>query len=126
MQIVYAGKAHPRDAGGKEKIKRVHDALLQLGPKIKAIYLPNYEMPLGRLITGGVDVWVNTPQRPLEASGTSGMKAALNGVPSLSVPDGWWVEGCIEGATGWAIGDDEIDFENHDDARDAHVMYEKL
>ena len=72
------------------------------------------------MLTAGVDVWVNTPQRPYEASGTSGMKAALNGVPSLSVLDGWWIEGCIEGVTGWAVED------GHDDAEEAASLYHKL
>ena len=103
IQIIYAGKAHPRDGGGKELIHRVHQAIQQAGDLVRIVYLPNYEMTLGRLITSGVDVWVNTPQKPLEASGTSGMKAALNGVPSLSMLDGWWVEGCIEGRHG--LGD---------------------
>jgi len=129
IQIVYAGKAHPRDGGGKDLIRRVHEAIGKLQPQVKLVYLPNYEMGLGRLITSGVDVWVNTPQRPLEASGTSGMKSALNGVPSLSVLDGWWVEGCIEGVTGWAIGGDP--FANggngHDDgSRDGADLYDKL
>jgi starch phosphorylase len=70
---------------------------------VRVVYLENYDWELGRLLTSGVDVWLNTPLPPMEASGTSGMKAALNGVPSLSVPDGWWIEGCIEGITGWAI-----------------------
>ncbi len=121
MQIVYAGKAHPRDGGGKEMIRRVHHALRDLQPDIRAVYLPNYEMDLGRIITSGVDLWVNTPQRPLEASGTSGMKSALNGVPSLSVPDGWWIEGCIEDVTGWAINGEH--FDGDDDAEYAHDMH---
>ena len=75
------------------------------------VYLENYEWDLGALLTAGVDVWVNTPRRPYEASGTSGMKAALNGVPSLSILDGWWIEGCIEGVTGWAIEDGANDEE---------------
>ena len=72
---------------------------------LRIVYLENYAWDLGALLTAGVDVWVNTPRRPYEASGTSGMKAALNGVPSLSILDGWWIEGCIEGVTGWAIAD---------------------
>jgi starch phosphorylase len=96
------------------------------GEQVKIVYLPNYEMALGRMITSGVDVWVNTPQKPLEASGTSGMKAALNGVPSLSILDGWWVEGCIEGVTGWAIGNDEWSNGHRDDQADAYALYEKL
>jgi glycogen phosphorylase len=132
MQVIYAGKAHPRDGGGKELIHRVHEAGNKLGDKIKLVYVPNYEMNLGRLITSGVDVWVNTPQRPLEASGTSGMKSALNGVPSLSILDGWWVEGCIENVTGWAIGGggDNGDWQNgsndNENEKDAHALYEKL
>jgi len=126
IQIVYAGKAHPRDTGGKDIIRRVHEAMHNLGPQIKAVYLPNYEMPLGRLITGGVDVWVNTPQRPLEASGTSGMKAALNGVPSLSVLDGWWIEGHIEGVTGWSIGTSSAEGDQSKDASDLFLKLERV
>ncbi len=103
IQIVYAGKAHPKDSEGKELIKRIFKAKEELKGYIKVAYLDNYDMELGQLLTAGVDVWLNTPQPPLEASGTSGMKAALNGIPSLSVLDGWWIEGCIEGVTGWAI-----------------------
>lgn len=129
MQIIYSGKAHPRDGGGKDMIRRVFDAIEKLKPEIKAVYLPNYEMSLGRLMTTGVDVWINTPERPLEASGTSGMKSALSGVPSLSILDGWWIEGCIEGVTGWAIGGDEFTLngkQDIDDAADAMALYEKL
>jgi starch phosphorylase len=129
LQIVYGGKAHPHDSGGKDLIRRVHEHLKALGPEIKAVYLPNYEMHLGALITAGVDLWVNTPQRPLEASGTSGMKAALNGVPSLSVLDGWWVEGCIEHVTGWAIGADAPldDLVNGDHVEhESRILYDKI
>ena len=105
FQVIYAGKAHPQDQGGKELIKRIFQAKEALKDAIKIAYLENYDMALGKLMTSGVDVWLNTPQPPLEASGTSGMKAALNGVPSLSILDGWWIEGCIEGVTGWAIGE---------------------
>src|SRR5213078_2432398 len=76
--------------------------------KITVVYVENYEMSIAATITAGVDLWLNTPLKPLEASGTSGMKAALNGVPSLSVLDGWWVEGCFEGSTGWEIEDDLV------------------
>ena len=96
-------------------------------PNIKLVYLENYDINLARLITAGVDVWLNTPEPPLEASGTSGMKAALNGVPSLSVLDGWWIEGCLEGATGWAIGDRQGTDPNVDRRpRDAASLYDKL
>ncbi|MGZ8375752.1 MAG: alpha-glucan family phosphorylase [Gemmatirosa sp.] len=106
IQIVYGGKAHPKDDNGKAMIRRIHDAARELGDLVKVVYVENYEMTLGHLLTSGSDVWLNNPMRPLEASGTSGMKAALNGVPSLSVLDGWWIEGCLEGTTGWAIGGD--------------------
>jgi starch phosphorylase len=106
FQVIHGGKAHPRDYGGKELIKRIFQAKELLKRDIKIAYLENYDMDLARLMSAGVDVWLNTPQPPLEASGTSGMKAALNGVPSFSVLDGWWIEGCIEGVTGWAIGED--------------------
>src|SRR5574340_1198027 len=105
FQIVLGGKAHPRDEGGKRLVELLHAHARSLAETISVAYLPNYDMALAQAIVAGVDVWLNTPQRPLEASGTSGMKAALNGVPNLSILDGWWVEGCIEGITGWAIGD---------------------
>jgi starch phosphorylase len=105
IQFIYAGKAHPADEPGKDVIHKVIRAGRKLHPSIPLVYLHNYGMELGGLITAGVDLWLNTPLPPMEASGTSGMKAALNGVPSLSTLDGWWVEGCIEGKTGWAISD---------------------
>lgn len=101
IQFVFAGKAHPQDQAGKEMIQRIHGMRGQLS----VAYLANYDMTLARLLCAGVDLWLNTPLPPMEASGTSGMKAAMNGVPSLSVLDGWWVEGHIEGVTGWSIGD---------------------
>jgi starch phosphorylase len=98
-----------------------------LQPAIRISYVENYDMEIGKLMTSGVDLWLNTPQAPLEASGTSGMKAALNGIPSLSVIDGWWVEGCVEGVTGWAIGEDgQADFAPADNDRDAASLYNKL
>jgi starch phosphorylase len=127
LQIVFAGKAHPHDSHGKELIQSLFRAREALHPTIRITYLENYDMEVGRLITSGVDLWLNTPQAPLEASGTSGMKAALNGVPSLSIPDGWWVEGCVEGVTGWAIGEDAgVDGGQTDHARDASSLYSKL
>jgi starch phosphorylase len=127
MQFVFAGKAHPRDAGGKHVIARIFEAAAQLEGAVRVVYLENYEMALAQRLVAGVDLWLNTPQPPLEASGTSGMKAALNGVPSLSTLDGWWVEGCIEGQTGWAIGDGTADVHGAaEDARDAEILYSKL
>ncbi len=104
IQVVYGGKAHPHDNEGKALIRRVYDAIRSIGADVRALYLPNYDMALAKKFVAGVDVWLNTPRRPEEASGTSGMKAALNGVPSLSILDGWWIEGCVEGRTGWAVG----------------------
>jgi starch phosphorylase len=128
LQIVYAGKAHPGDSGGKEMIQRIIGLKDSLRPEVRIAYLDNYDMELAQLLTSGVDVWVNTPQPPLEASGTSGMKAAINGVPSLSVLDGWWLEGCIEGATGWAIGPRfEPNVQGEDrSVEDAAALYDRL
>jgi glycogen phosphorylase len=121
MQVLYAGKAHPADEPGKQIIRHVFEEAHKLSSgALHIIYLADYEWRLGALLTGGVDLWLNNPLRPYEASGTSGMKAALNGVPSLSVLDGWWIEGCIEGVTGWAIDD-------HDRTEDeAASLYDKL
>ncbi|HEY9449697.1 MAG TPA: alpha-glucan family phosphorylase [Gemmatimonadaceae bacterium] len=124
LQILFAGKSHPRDGGGKELIRHVFRAARELEGSIRVVYLENYEMDLGALLTSGVDLWLNNPMKPLEASGTSGMKAALNGVPSLSVLDGWWVEGHVEGVTGWSIGNGNATEPNS--AAEANDMYLKL
>jgi glycogen phosphorylase len=127
LQVIYAGKAHPQDRQGKELIKHIYEIKDVLKDHIKIAYLTNYDLALGAMLTAGVDVWLNTPQPPLEASGTSGMKAALNGVPSLSILDGWWLEGCIEGITGWAIGANHRGLAVDDDrAQDAAALYDKL
>ena len=123
VQIVFGGKAHPRDSGGKELIRRIFSARERLGDGVRIVYVENYEMALAHAMVSGVDLWLNNPMKPLEASGTSGMKAALNGVPSFSVLDGWWVEGHVEGVTGWSIGGPELDA---DPARDAVDLYIKL
>lgn len=107
LQFVFAGKAHPKDLDGKKLIKRVVGVGKQMAGEVSVVYLQNYDMDLAKVLVSGADVWLNTPQRPLEASGTSGMKAAHNGVPSFSTLDGWWLEGCLEGLTGWAIGSQE-------------------
>ena len=125
IQIIYGGKAHPHDGGGKALIQRVIQAAAGLKKEIKIIYLENYNMALAKIITSGVDLWLNTPQRPQEASGTSGMKAALNGVPSLSVLDGWWVEGCVEDVTGWAIGYDSK-INGDESPAESASLYDKL
>jgi starch phosphorylase len=127
LQVVYAGKAHPQDQAGKEQIQRVFHARELLRDNIKVAYLENYSMEIGKTMTGGVDLWLNTPLPPMEASGTSGMKAAINGVPSLSVLDGWWIEGCIEGVTGWSIGPpDGSAAATADHSADAASLYDKL
>jgi starch phosphorylase len=127
IQFVFAGKAHPGDNTGKDIIKRIFQARNALGDTVRVAYLPNYDMKLAKLLVSGVDIWLNTPQPPMEASGTSGMKAALNGVPSLSILDGWWLEGCIEGVTGWAIDGDQAPQEGRERwESDAESFYEKL
>jgi starch phosphorylase len=128
LQVVYAGKAHPRDEEGKRVIERVFQARDALRNDIPVAYLQNYDMTIAGLVTAGSDVWLNTPHPPLEASGTSGMKAALNGVPSLSVLDGWWIEGHVEGVTGWAIGEDARASAERpvDSASHAASLYDKL
>ncbi len=128
IQLVFAGKAHPKDEDGKKCLQNVIQTMKNLGPKVKGVYLENYDMDLGRIMTSGVDIWLNTPQRPREASGTSGMKAAINGVPQLSVLDGWWLEGHIEDITGWAIGSLEASEAKPEDLdkQDANDLYNKL
>jgi len=124
LQIVYGGKAHPKDEDGKAAIRAVFHAAEALRGAIEVTYVENYDAQWAGLLTSGVDLWLNTPHRPFEASGTSGMKAAMNGVPSLSILDGWWIEGWIEGVTGWAIGSEQLP---DDDQRDEIAsLYDKL
>ena len=126
-QVIFAGKAHPNDQAGKEIIHTIVEAAKALEGSVRVAYLPNYGLREGGLITSGVDLWLNTPEPPMEASGTSGMKAAMNGVPSLSVLDGWWLEGHIENHTGWSIGYKERSGDaKRDWAEDAASMYDKL
>jgi starch phosphorylase len=125
LQIIFAGKAHPHDQEGKRLIQEIVQSRDALLPEVHLVYLKNYDWELARLLVAGVDVWLNTPLPPLEASGTSGMKAAINGVPSLSILDGWWIEGCIEGMTGWAI--DDLSAEHQDRTpQDARSLYDAL
>lgn len=127
IQLVIAGKAHPGDAVGVETIRSIFRSIKSLKGQVRIAYLTNYDWELGRLMTAGVDVWLNTPLAPKEASGTSGMKAAMNGVPSLSILDGWWIEGCIEGVTGWAIGGGpRLQDSAQTTALDAASLYEKM
>jgi glycogen phosphorylase len=125
FQLIYGGKAHPHDLDGQAAIRRIFERAAQLRGIISVVYIENYDWPLAALITSGVDLWLNTPQRPQEASGTSGMKAAINGVPSFSILDGWWIEGCFEGATGWSIGHDGA-IGAEDPAAEIASLYDKL
>jgi starch phosphorylase len=129
INILFAGKAHPHDDWGKHLLKQVHEIIPKAGDLIRIAVLPNYDVQLAASLVAGVDLWLNTPRAPLEASGTSGMKCAMNGVPSLSVADGWWLEGGLQGVTGWVVrsplnegGTGAIE---QDDA-DAHALYEQL
>jgi starch phosphorylase len=124
LQIIYGGKSHPRDETGKDMIRRVFRAAAALKDSLPIVYLEDYDMELARYLCAGVDLWLNTPRKPQEASGTSGMKAALNGVPSLSVLDGWWIEGHAEGVTGWSIGDDWQP--ESDSSKETASLYDKL
>jgi starch phosphorylase len=126
LQIVYGGKAHPHDGGGKDLIRRIHSARERLGDLVKVVYVENYEMAVALKMIAGVDLWLNNPMKPLEASGTSGMKAALNGVPSFSVLDGWWVEGHVEGVTGWSIGGPDAEGDPGRDAVDLYIKLERV
>jgi starch phosphorylase len=126
IQIIYAGKAHPKDGSGKDTIKKIFRTMKSINGKIKMAYIHNYDMAIGKMMTSGVDLWLNTPRRPREASGTSGMKAAHNGIPQFSTLDGWWLEGCIENITGWAIGPEKTKEEESDDEIDRRDLYDKL
>ncbi len=123
FQVVLAGKAHPRDKAGKEAIRRIHELARELDGKVSCVFLPNYDMEWAKALVAGCDVWLNTPLPPMEASGTSGIKAALNGGLNLSVLDGWWAEGCIEGVNGWSIAHTEG---KDSDRRDAATLYDQL
>ena len=128
LQLVFGGKAHPNDEYGKQMIQEIFQQEEFFGDKLKIVYLPNYNMDVASRLIAGVDIWLNNPLRPLEASGTSGMKAALNGVPNFSVLDGWWIEGHIEGVTGWSIGPPPTETNtevNHSDD-DVQDLYKKL
>ncbi len=126
IQIIYAGKAHPRDESGKALIRRIVKVSKDLADTISIVYMENYNFDLGMLMTSGVDIWLNTPKRPQEASGTSGMKATLNGVINFSVLDGWWIEGHREGITGWAIGPRPSEAGAGTDQADVKDLYDKL
>jgi starch phosphorylase len=126
LQVVFGGKAHPNDAGGKELIRRIHAAAERLAGRVTVVYVENYEWLIAARMVAGVDLWLNNPMKPLEASGTSGMKAALNGVPSLSVLDGWWIEGHVEGVTGWSIGGLESEGDQSKDAGEIYLKLERV
>lgn len=127
IQIIYSGKAHPADNDGKLLIQRVIADMRKVNPQIKCVYIENYDIDVAKLLVSGVDLWLNTPTRPQEASGTSGMKAALNGVPQFSVLDGWWIEGHIENVTGWSVGPHpEEGNMGNPDPEDIEDLYAKL
>ncbi|UJS17807.1 MAG: alpha-glucan family phosphorylase [Candidatus Jettenia sp.] len=128
LQVIYAGKAHPKDGPGKDIIKKINDLVKINNDKIKIIFLKDYNIKMALKLISGVDVWLNTPQRPREASGTSGMKASHNGVINFSILDGWWIEGHIEGITGWSIGPKptESSLTIVNDKTDAEDLYNKL
>ncbi len=122
IQLVFAGKAHPRDWDGKGMIGHIVGAANALAGDVDIVYVEDYDMSWGAALTSGADLWLNTPRPPNEASGTSGMKAAMNGVPSLSVMDGWWIEGAVDGVTGWSIDAQT----GTDDDRTADALYALL
>ena len=128
FQIVFAGKAHPKDTPGKEIIKKIVEFTKTKNVNVQIVFLQDYNMEMALKLVSGVDVWLNTPLRPREASGTSGMKAAHNGVINFSVLDGWWIEGHIEGITGWSIGPKPVEYSltNTNDTADAEDLYNKL
>jgi starch phosphorylase len=123
IQFVFAGKAHPKDEGGKALIRDIFASAKDIADVIPVAFLEDYSMATGLAMTAGVDIWLNNPIRPLEASGTSGMKAAMNGTPNCSILDGWWPEGCEHGVNGWAIGEGE---DERDDARDSRNILRVL
>jgi starch phosphorylase len=129
INLIFAGKAHPRDEWGKQLIRAIHELGSKGGDLVRVAFLPNYDVKLAEQMVAGVDLWLNTPRAPLEASGTSGMKCALNGVPSLSVADGWWLEGGVHGVTGWVIrsafNEGGVSPMEQDHA-DAHALYDVL
>jgi starch phosphorylase len=122
VQLVFSGKAHPADQAGKSVVALLVETIRQWPESI--VFLEDYDMALARLMTRGCDVWLNTPRRPMEASGTSGMKAAMNGTLHLSILDGWWPEGCEHRVTGWAIGDETVGQDQ--DTRDLEALYAAL
>jgi len=125
VQIIFSGKAHPLDDGGKHIILD----LIKMSKKYpqSVVFIENYDMEIGQILTRGCDVWLNNPRRPNEASGTSGMKAAMNGVLNCSILDGWWPEACQHGVNGWAIGDEVVlDNPAEQDERDAKALYDTL
>ncbi len=126
IQLIFAGKAHPADEAGKELLRKLYRMKQELAGSVEIAFVPNYNIDLCKKLVAGVDVWLNTPLKPNEASGTSGMKAAHNGVPQFSVLDGWWIEGCLENVTGWAIGSKQEQSSNEEDSKDLFMKLEKF
>jgi glycogen phosphorylase len=123
FQVLLAGKAHPHDKAGREAVQRLHELARELDGRLSCVFLANYDMEWAKALVAGCDVWLNTPMPPMEASGTSGIKAALNGGLNLSILDGWWAEGCVEGVNGWSIPHSKG---THTDRRDAASLYDRL
>ena len=128
IQFIFSGKAHPHDEPGKDILQKICRLAAETGKELPIVFLENYNMGPAKLITSGVDLWLNTPIRPREASGTSGMKCVHNGVMNFSVLDGWWIEGCIEDKTGWGIGPEPKENDTNEDygGNDANSLYDKL
>lgn len=126
IQIIFAGKAHPADKEGQDLIKFIHEISMKPQFKGKVFLLENYNIAMSRYLISGVDVWLNNPRRPMEASGTSGQKASVNGVVNLSILDGWWAEG-YNSKNGWAIGQNK-DYDNYEiqDKADSDSLYDIL
>jgi starch phosphorylase len=126
VQIIFAGKAHPADEPGKQLIQKIYRTVKRAETGGRLVFVEDYDMNLARYLVQGVDVWLNTPRRPMEASGTSGMKAGLNGVLNFSVLDGWWRE-AFNGKNGWSIGEDrQMESQDVQDHTDAQDLYNKL
>jgi starch phosphorylase len=126
IQIIYSGKAHPKDESGKKSIRKIFDTMKNINGEVKITFIHNYNMRIAKMMVAGTDIWINTPRRPREASGTSGMKAAHNGIPQFGTLDGWWLEGCIENITGWAIGPEKTEEDISNDEIDRNDLYQKL
>ncbi len=126
LQLIFSGKPHPGDTKGRELLEEIFRNFRKVSDVIRVVYIEDYDIDVAKMMVSGVDLWLNTPMRPKEASGTSGIKAAFNGVPQFSILDGWWLEGHIEGVTGWSIGAHPEKKEKSEHEEDVEDMYSKL